>query len=76
MSNTEGALSTCDSGEKDAVSAGREKPRPAPAAAQSKCDRAAENLSVLIGKSEEENAENTEHAAPCPASTKSDGKPK
>jgi hypothetical protein len=60
----------------DAVSADREKPRPPPAAARSKCDRAAEDLSVLTEKSEEENAKNTEHAAPSPTSTKSDGKPK
>jgi hypothetical protein len=75
MSNAEGALSTHDSGEKDAVSAGREKSGPPPAEARSKCDRA-ENLSVLTGKSEDENADNTEHAEPSPASTKSDGKPK
>jgi hypothetical protein len=75
MSNAEGALSTRDSGEKDAVSAGREKSGPPPAEARSKCDRA-ENLSVLTWKSEEENAENMEHTVPSLASTKSDEKPK
>jgi hypothetical protein len=55
----------------DAVSAGRDKPGPPPAAARSKCDRA-ENLSVLTGTSEEENTENTEDAVPSPTSTKSD----